>query len=217
MPVTHVIPLARLIALALLVGTALLGVGALMHPLLTGDATAQLAHIAATPHWRAIHLVMLAGAGLVIAGIWVRLLLEVSEERMSLLTALTLVTVGETINALNIVYMAGAGTHLAEQFLAGNVAAVGLYDATHQIGLMAARFGNYIVALGAIMLGWAEWHCALAPRLLSALAWLAATVGLTGVLLFDEASRFTLAAVAALSGWQLATAICALRRDPAPR
>ena len=41
---------------------------------------------------------------------------------------------------------------------------------TGPIGWMAARFGNYVVALGATGLGWIEWRDAMRPRWL---AWLA--------------------------------------------
>jgi hypothetical protein len=170
----------------------------------------QLRLIAATPHWSAIHLVMLAGTGLVIAGIWVRLLIARSGAQPALLAALAIVTAGEAINALNIVYMARTGSYLAAAFDAGNEAAAPLYAATHPIGLMAARFGNYLVALGAFALGWAEWRGAAHPRLFAGLAWLASALGFAGVLFFAETSRFTLAAVATLSVWQLAVAVWAL-------
>ena len=52
--------LARLLAIALLLGTALLGVGAVFHPMLAGDAAEQLRIITATPYWRAVHLTLLA-------------------------------------------------------------------------------------------------------------------------------------------------------------
>jgi hypothetical protein len=44
------------------------------------------------------------------------------------------------------------------------------------------------------------------------LAWIAAAGGFIGVFFFDEASRMALAAVALLSGWEVATAILALYR-----
>lgn len=204
------IVLVRLLAAALLFGTTLLAVGALMHPALTGDAAAQLRVIAATPHWRAIHLAMLAGSGVVIAGIWVRLLIDGSGARAALLAALATVTVGEAMNALNIAYMAGAGSHLAERFQAGDEAVASLYAATHPTSLMTARFGNYLVALGAAVLGYAEWHDASSPKFFAWLAWLAAAAGVAGILFFEEASRFTLAAVAMLSAWQLGIAVWAL-------
>ena len=211
--------IARLLAIALLLGTALLGVGAAAHPVLAGDAAAHLRLIATTPHWRAIHLVMLAGSGLVIAGIWVRLLLDRSGAVGATLSALALIGLGVCINALNIAYMAGAGWQMAALFQGGETEVARVYEVTHPIGLMAARFGNFLVALGALTLGWVEWQDAARPHLLAALAWIAAAGGLIGVVFFDEASRFALAAVTLLSGWQVATALRALttaRREARP-
>jgi hypothetical protein len=79
---------------------------------------------------------------------------------------------------------------------------------------MTARFGNFLVALGALMLGWLERRDPSSPRWLAWLAWLAAAGGLIGVVLFPEASLVMLAAVTLLPGWQVATAVRALR---APR
>ena len=215
--------LARLLAVALLLGTALVGVGGVVHPMLAGDAAAQLRLIAATPYWRPLHLAMLAGSGLVIAGIWVRLAGERVPERAGgagggagagpLLAALALVALGLAVNALNIAFMAGSGWHMASMFARGEAGMAPLFDATHPIGLMAARFGNFIVALGALTLGWVEWHDPHRPRLLAALAWIAAAGGLVGVLFFSEASRLVLGAVALLSGWQVVTAVRALREE----
>jgi hypothetical protein len=82
---------------------------------------------------------------------------------------------------------------------------------THPIGLIAARIGNLIVALGALVLGWAEWQDPSRPRWIAWLAWAAGAGGIVGVVFFDEASRLALAAVALLSGWELATAILSFR------
>jgi hypothetical protein len=211
-----VVRLAGTLAVSLLVGTLLLGIGAAVHPVLVGDASAQLRLIAATPHWRALHLVMLAGSALIAAGVWVRLVDrpgpagDGDAAGAAAVAALALVVVGVCLNALNIAYMAGAGWHMAALFEQGKTEMAPVFDATHPIGLMAARFGNLIVALGAIALGWAEWQDAARPRWLAALAWIAAAGGLVGVVFFDEASPLTLAAVALLSGWQVATAVRAL-------
>ena len=211
--------LTRWLAVALLVGTVLVAAGGVVHPMLTGDAAAQLRLIAATPYWRPLHLAMLAGSGLVIAGIWVRLAAEpvsaaASEPaaaRGPLLAALALIALGLAVNALNIAYMAGSGWHMATMFARGEAAMAPLFDATHPIGLMAARFGNFLVALGALTLGWVEWHDWRGSRLLAALAWIAAAGGFVGVLFFSEASRLALGAVALLSGWQVVTGVRALR------
>lgn len=214
---------ARALALALLLGMILLGYGAAVHPMLAGTPESQLRTMAETPHWRTMHLMMLAGSGLLIAGIWVRLVTDRSgsdaSSRMTsvasmnapLIAALALIALGLAINALNIGFMAGAGTHMAAQFAAGRTEIAPLFDATHPIGLVAARFGNFIVSLGAVALGWAEWQDTSRPRWVAWLAWAAAAGGFFGVLFFDEASRIALAAVALLSGWELATAILALR------
>jgi hypothetical protein len=202
----------RTLALVLLAGTALLGAGAAVHPMLAGDAASQLRTIAETEHWRGIHLAMLAGTGLIVAGIWVRLLLpRTALVQPVLLGALAIIAIGIAIDGLNIAYMAGSGWRLGDRFAAGDAMAASIFDLTHPIGLMAARFGNFLVALGALALGWAEWRDATTPRVLAILAWAAGIGGMIGVLFFDEASRATLGAVALLSGWQVVTAVRAIR------
>ena len=212
--VTRMSPLAIVLAVALLTGTALHGVGALLHPMLTGDGATQLRTIADMAHWRELHLAMLAGSGLIVAGVWVRLVDDRAFVRAPLVTALALISLGVSLNGLNIAYMAGAGWHMATQFTSGDVGMVPLFEATHPIGLMAARFGNFLIALGAISLGWGEWHDAEPRRLDAALAWIAALGGLIGAMFFDESTRVALAAIALLSGWQVVTALRSLVLSP---
>jgi uncharacterized membrane protein YhaH (DUF805 family) len=208
--------LQQTLAVALLGGTALLGIGAALHPVLVGDAASQLRTIAATSYWRPLHLAMLAGSALVATGIWVRLVDRASTTSTGdatpspAIAALALIAVGVCLNALNIAYMAGSGTHMAALFAQGRTEMSTVFDATHPIGQMAARFGNLVIALGALALGWAEWQDASRPRWLAWLAWVAGVGGLIGAALFDEASPLALAAVALLSGWQVATAARAL-------
>ena len=66
--------LTSVLAILLLLGTAFLGAGSAVHPVLTGDAARDLPRMASTAHWRMMHLLMLTGSGLVIAGLWVRVL-----------------------------------------------------------------------------------------------------------------------------------------------
>lgn len=202
--------IVRVLAVALLLGTALLGAGAILHPVLEGDAATQLRLIAATSAWRAVHFTMLAGSALVMLGIWVRLVLDSSGSAKVLAPALGVITVGLAICALNISFMAGSGWRMAQLFQNGDASMAALFDATHPIGLMAARFGNFIIALGALVLGLIEWRDRSRPRMLAWLAWLAAVVGLGGVAFFDEGSRFTLAAAVLLSGWQLVVGVQAM-------
>ena len=208
---------ARLLAVFLLVGTALLGAGSVMHPVLTGAGvgSADLRVIATTPGWRLMHLSMLAGSALVMTGVWVRLGGASEDARAALVGALALVCIGMTLNAFDILLMARSGTHMAALFAAGRTDMAPIFDAVHGFGLMAARFGNGLIALGALVLGIVEWRDAAQPRWLAWLAWIAAAGGLVGVLCFDESSRLVLGAVALLCGWEVATALRVLLRPVA--
>jgi hypothetical protein len=206
--------LSRPLAIALLAGTLLLGAGAALHPILPHDPAAQLRLIAATWYFRPIHLAMLAGTGLVVLGVWTRTTSGRGEIPVPLVAALALVCLGFCFNAIDIAFMASAGTNMAALFETGRGEMPALFDALHRVGLMTARFGNFLVALGALMLGWLERRDPSSPRWLAWLAWLAAAGGLIGVVLFPEASLVMLAAVTLLPGWLVATAVRALR---APR
>jgi hypothetical protein len=207
--------LARPLALLLLAGTLLLGAAAAFHPMLVSDPAANLRIIASTPYWRTLHLVMLATSGLVVAGIWVRALpVRGTGGGAPMLIVLAVIALGLTVNALDTAFMAGSGWRMAALYRAGHAEMAPLFETTWPIGRMAARFGNFLVAVGALLLGWLEWHDPSSPRWLAWLAWLAAAGGLVGVLFFDEQSMAALGAVALLSAWQLAVAVRALR--PAP-
>lgn len=202
-------PLTRSLSIALLVGTVLLGVGAMLHPILPHDPSAQLRMIAETWYFRPIHLAMLAGSALIILGIWVRAL--IAPPSPPLLAALALVSLGVCFNAIDIAFMASAGTNLAVLAQAGRAEMGTLFDSLHRVGLMTARFGNLLVALGAILLAWVERQDAPSTPWPARLAWIAGFVGLFCVICFPEASLLILAAVTLLSGWQVATAVRGLR------
>jgi hypothetical protein len=204
--------LARPLAILLLAGTALLAVAAPFHPMLVSDAGTNLRIIASTPYWRTLHLIMLATSGLVIAGIWVRALpVRGTGGGTPMLIVLAIIAIGLTVNALDTAFMAGSGWRMATLYRAGHPEMSALFETTWPIGRMAARFGNFLVAVAALLLGWLEWNDASSPRWLAWLAWLAAAGGLVGVLFFPEESMAALGAVALLSAWQAAVAVRALR------
>ena len=202
-------PLARPLSIALLLGAALLGVGAAFHPILPPEPENQLRLIAATSYFRPVHLAMLAGSGLLIVGVWARALIGhgAGHPPVPLLAALGLIALGLAFNAIDIAFMGGAGTHMAQQFVAGRADMAATFDALHMVGLMTARFGNFLVALGALLLGWVESRDPTSPRWMAWLAWLAGIAGLIGVLFFREASLVILAAVTLLPGWAVVTAV----------
>ena len=178
--------------------------------MLAGDAAEQLRTIAATPYWRIVHLTLLGGSGLVIVGVWVRIVIDRAASS-ALVAALASIAIGVALNALDIAFMAGSGTRMAEYFAAGHVEMPNLYDVTHPSVLLAARFGNFIVAVGAVALGVIERRDPSRPRWLAWLAWIAAAGGFVG-LFFEDPTRLVFAAVALLSAWEVATAVLALRR-----
>ena len=208
----------RLLAVFLLVGTALLGAGAVMHPVFpgTGVGADDLRVIAATPGWRLMHLSMLTGSALVMTGVWVRLGGAGDEARAALVGALAVICIGMTLNAFDILLMARSGTNMAQMFAAGRTEMAPIFYAIHGFGLMAARFGNGLIALGALVLGVVEWRDVRQPRWLALLAWIAAAGGLIGVACFDESSRLVLGAVALLCGWDVATSLRVLIGSGAP-
>jgi hypothetical protein len=212
-----VIALTRALALALLVGTLLLAGGAAMHPILSGNGSMELGMIGGMPIWRVMHLVMLGGTGLIVAGIWVRLVGAPvnASTNAAVVAALTIITVGIALDSLNTTFMAGPAWRMANAFTAGDTTITRQFEILHPVGLMAARFGNYLIALGALILGAAEWMTAGRPRWLAVLAWIAAAGGLVGVIFFDEARPEMLGAVSLLCGWQVGAAIVALR-SPRP-
>lgn len=211
--------LTRSLAIALLLGTLLLGVGAAMHPILSGGGSMELGMIAGMTIWRTMHLCMLAGTGLIVVGIWVRLVgvPAGSPTTAAVTAALAIITVGMALDSLNTTFMAGPAWRMASAFSAGDASIARQFELLHPVGLMAARFGNYLVALGAIVLGVAEWMTTGRPRWLAVLAWIAAAGGLAGVIFFDEASPEMLAAVALLCGWQVGAATLALKSLRGPR
>ncbi|MEO7038869.1 MAG: hypothetical protein ABI446_02615 [Gemmatimonadaceae bacterium] len=206
-------PLTRPLALALLLGTLLLAGGAAMHPILHGDGSMELGMIGSMAIWRTMHLCMLAGTGLIILGIWVRLVDAPphATTKSVVIAALTIITVGIALDSMNTTFMAGPAWRMASAFTAGDTAVTRQFELMHPVGLMAARFGNYLIALGALLLGAAEWMTVGRPKWLAVLAWIAAVGGLVGVIFFDESTPEMLGAVSLLCGWQVGAAIVALR------
>jgi hypothetical protein len=208
--------LTRTLAFALLLGTLLLAGGAAMHPILSGDGSMELGMIGGMRIWRTMHLCMLGGTGLIAVGIWVRLVGARANDPANgaVIAALVIITVGIALDSLNTTFMAGPAWRMASAFTAGDASIARQFELMHPVGLMAARFGNYLIALGALILGAAEWMTPGRPRWLAVLAWIAAAGGLVGVIFFDEATPEMLGAVSLLCGWQVGAAIVALR---APR
>jgi hypothetical protein len=197
----------RWLATVLLVGTALLGAGAALHPMLPGTLPGQLAVIAQTTHWRAIHLVMLVGSLLVIVGIWGQLPTDEGTARRMRAVIFLAVVIGLALNASNIAFMAQTGTTDALRYVQGDGTAAAGFAQGHDASLRRAEVGNGLVALACLALAAASWGDQRQPRLMSALAALAGVGGSVGVVAFDPASRGAVTAVALFCVWAAIAAI----------
>ena len=200
----------RFLAATLLLGTVCFALGAGVHPKLEGDAAEQLRIIAGTPHWRPIHLALLAGSVLSVMGLWCRGLLVEPGRRFALMTSLAALALGHLANALNTTFMTGSGWELARRFEAGSAEAAMVYGAMHPFGLMAARAGNLLVALATLALALAVRQDGRAPRWEPAFLAGAGGIGLVAVLVSHESSLVILAPVALISVWQALVAARAL-------
>jgi hypothetical protein len=202
----------RLLALLLLIGTAAVFLAGAVHPLLRGSAEEQLHLIASTQHWRLIHLSMLTGTACIIVGLQGQLARHAASPSGDFIrVAIPVLTLGLTLNAINMLYMTGAGHAMALLNDGGAPGIETLYAATHPFALMASRFGNLLVAMAALLIGWGTWRDGPDPSWLSGLAWLAGVVGLGGVVIGPESSPTILLGVALLSFWQGAVAMRVLR------
>jgi hypothetical protein len=200
------------LAVVLLAGTGLLGIGAILHPMLPGQVPGQLDVIARTPHWRAIHLVMIVGSVLVVAGMWSRVLVARLPMRRVLTVIMLLIAAGVTLNALNIAFMAEIGTGDAARYVGGDASAAAVFAQRHDASLSFARTGNLLVALGCVGLGVVEGSDPMRPRWVALLALVAGIGGMIGVIAFDPASRGGVAAVGLFTVWAAASAALVLRR-----
>jgi hypothetical protein len=135
------------LAIVLLAGSLLLLVCSALHPILPLTGQGDLAMITAMPSWRVIHLGLLYATGMIIAGIWARVLAADPAERIGLGAACVVLSIGEALNGVNIGFMAGAGTEFARLFAAGADVSRGLRGRASRGGDVG-RWRDSGVALG---------------------------------------------------------------------
>jgi hypothetical protein len=196
----------------LLLGSILLIACSALHPILPLTAAGDLALIQTTSHWRAIHVGLLYGTGLVIAGIWCRWCVAEDRERAGLTVAFIVLGIGQALNGVNIGYMTGAGTLFAGMAREGaDVTAV--YQATHLSAVMSGRLGGFLVAIAAGLIGLVTRTRVDEPRWLVGLAWLACVAGLIGNLFAPPGHPLMLTSIGLMAVWQTATALRLLGPD----
>ena len=198
--------MTRPLALLLLAGSLLLLVCSALHPVLPLNGPGDLTMIAAMGRWQPVHIGLLYATGMIIAGIWARLLAAEPDTRAGLGVAFVVLVVGELLNGVNIAFMTGAGTEYARLFAAG-VDLSQVYHTQHLAAVMCGKLGGFLVALAAGMVALATGRVLSEPRWLVGLAWLACIAGLAGNFLAPSGHPLMLTSVGVMGVWQVGTAV----------
>jgi hypothetical protein len=198
--------------LCLLAGSLLVSVAGLMHPMLEGDGATQLATVAATAGWRAIHWALLFGFPLMYAGlIGVAMRHGDTPGSAPARAGILLAGFAFAVWALNVLFMVGAGWQLAHAFTTSDKAltathAVFLYDMLHPAGLAAERLATFTLGLVAYVFGWAILNGGAYPRWLGWAAFAVAVTNAAVAVGFDEFSPNLYYGQALFVAWLVATA-----------
>jgi hypothetical protein len=202
--------------ICLLAGSLLVSVAGLMHPLLTGDGATQLATIAATAGWRAIHWALLFGFPLMYVGL-IGVTLRHHDTPGSAPARAGILLAGFAFSAwaLNVLLMVGAGWQLAHAFTASDKAltathAVFMYDMLHPAGLAAERLATFALGLVAYVFGWAILSGQVYRRWLGWAAFAVAVTNAAVAVGFDEFSPNLYFGQALFVTWLVATAVLML-------
>lgn len=197
-------------------GALLFGIAGLLHPLLAGDGAAQLETVARTGGWRAIHWSLLFGLALMYAGlIGVTLRHGDTAGSAASRAGILMGAFAFSMWALNILFMVGAGWHLAHAFTTSDKAltsthSVFVYDMLHPAGLAAERLATFMLGLVAYMFGWAIRNGGVYPRWLSWAAFVVALANSAVAVAFDEFSPNLFYSQALFVIWLAATAVVML-------
>ena len=208
--------------LCLLVGTLLFGVAGALHPLLNGDGAAQLSTIASTRRWYGIHWALLFGLVFMYAGvIGIALRHNDTPGATPGRAAVRMGAFTFSVWSLNILFMVGAGWHLAHAFTTSDTGltathSVFVYDMLHPMGLAAERLATFMLGLVAYMFGWAIRNGGIWPKWLAWAAWIVAVVDGAVAVVFSEYSPFMYYGQALFVIWLAAAAVVMLseRRQP---
>ncbi len=202
--------------LCLLVGSLLFAIAGLMHPLLTGDGAAQLATVAATESWRAIHWSLLFGFPLMYVGL-VGVALRHGETPGSApaRAGIQLAAFAFGVWTLNVLFMAGAGWQLARAYATADTGLAGthavfVYDMLHPAGLAAERLATFTLGLVAYVFGWAVLNGRVYPRWLGWAAFAVAVVNAAVAVAFDEFSPNLFYSQGLFVTWLVAMAVVML-------
>ena len=205
-------------ALCLLVGSLLAIVAGALHPdIVALDGAGQLAVIAGSPAWPAIHWAFLFSFPLAVIGLVGVVGRHVGTAGESATRAgVMLATFAYALWVIIVAFMGGAGWALARSFAtadAGMTAtrAVFLFDMLRPFALDAQRVAGFALGLATALFGWGLLDGKVLPRWLAAAALVAGGVGIVLALVFREDTKSDQAAFVLPVVWQLVTAVVMVR------
>lgn len=207
---------ARLVGSILIVAALLVGGAGLFHPVLSGDATTQLASIAATPGWRIIHWSLGFGHVLAVAAMaGLSIQAASTAGRSAARLGLSLMIFGYGASLVGVLFMLGPAHSLAAASHANAADAAWLYETLHPFARGALRIGAFAISIG---LGCFGWSMKQAGRLV--LGWFATGAGVVGAVVAVALSEHAPAIVTGIglaAVWQLVVGIALwTRRHPRP-
>jgi len=203
--------------LALLVGALLAIAAGAAHPDLAGDGAAQLATIAGSETWRAIHFAFLFGFALSLTG-----LVGLAGRHTgtpgegAARSGLIVGTFAYTGWLVVVAFMAGAGWSLARSYVTAEPGltathAVFAFDMLHPFALAAQRAAGFALGLSTYLFGWGIVNGKVLPRWLGAGAVAAGAVAMALALAFREDTKADQAAFVLPVVWQLVSGAVLLR------
>ena len=204
--------------LCLLAGSLLAVAAGALHPDIAGqDGPSQLAVIAESRAWPAIHWAFLFSFPLSLLGLVGVVGRHVGTAGESPARAgVMLATFAYALWVIIVAFMGGAGWALAHSFAtadAGMTAtrAVFLFDMLRPFALDAQRVGGFALGLATALFGWGVLDGKVLPRWLGSAALAAGGVGIVLALVFREDTKADQAAFVLPVVWQLVSAVVMLR------
>jgi hypothetical protein len=202
----------------LLAGSLLAVVAGALHPDIAGqDGPSQLAAIARTGAWPAIHWTFLFSFPLSLIGLVGVVGRHVGTAGESATRAgVMLATFAYALWVIIVAFMGGAGWTLAQSFAtadAGMTAtrAAFVFDMLRPFALAAQRVAGLALGLATALFGWGLLDGKVLPRWLGAAAVAAGAVGIGLALVFREDTKADQAAFVLPVVWQLVTGVVLLR------
>ena len=215
--------LSFIAGLTLLAGALLVGGAGLCHPLLSGDGPGQLETIGATAAWRAVHLSLIAGEILLVAGVAGFALRHADTPGAGVTRAGALLfALGVGLALLQILFMVGAASALAGAYARGYpgiaaTQAVFMYDMFHPFAQIAGRSGELALGLALAVIGWGTVRGGLLPRWLGYSGVVAGVLCALWALGIREDDPRLMAGVGLVTVWALVSGVVLVVGRTAPQ